>query len=286
MPIKHQPLCHKILSNFGEKSTKIVKSWMATQILTNLSGVANLAVIQKNTAMTQQKRNLSREEKQALNNYAKERRRTSNYLCTYISRILCRDRMIQGFVIGLFVGGVFGGLNFGIGASKIRHYHRDNLIKTQLQQKQIEKKLAFSTMMIVTMFALLMTLHSFKGCREIETYDLQTVARKLTQIYFKKIFGQEQDSKEMANRAKHAAALIITNMPNDDLEYMRVLAIAGLSYDKTGRFVIDADKIEVAQDFVIEYLETHPEIQRAVIQIMNNEKIQTYVLSTAKQKTK
>jgi len=236
--------------------------------------------------MTKQDRTLFREEKLALKNYANERRKTSDDLQIHIKQILCRDKMVGSFIFGLLLGMFFGGLNFGVGALKIRKYNQNDLIKTPLQRKLLEKKLAFSTMMIVDIFVLLILSIGVEDCREILSKDFQNTAKKLAKGYFKQIFEQEQCTKEIADRAKHAAALIINNMPKEKLDCMRMLAMAGLSYDTEGYFEIDGAAIEAAQAIISEHLDAHPEIQHAVNQIMNNEKIQTYVLNVINQRTK
>jgi len=236
--------------------------------------------------MTQQDRTLLREEKLALNNYAKERRKTSDNLHVHIKQILCRDKMVGGLIFGLILGIILGGANFGIGTLKIKKLNKNDLIKTQLQHKLLEKKLAFSTMMIVDIFVLLILSICLEDCREVLSKDFQSAAKQLAKGYFKKIFEQENCTREVAERAKHAAALIVNNMPKEKLDYMRTLAVAGLSYDPKGRFQIDAEAVEAAQEIISKHLDAHPEIKLAVNQIMNNEKIQTYVLNVMNQKTK
>lgn len=236
--------------------------------------------------MTQQTKTLSREEKQVLKNYAKERRKTSDDLHTYMKQMLCRDKLGAGLIFGLFLGVIFGGLNFGIGTLKIRSFDKQNLIKTELQHKQLKKKRTFSTVMIIDVLVLFILSCSLEGCRDVDEKDFRPLASQLAKGYFQKIFEQDKYTKEMANRAKHAAALIINNMPKDKIKDMRSLAIYGLSYDHDGHFQIEADAIEIAKEIISEHLEQHPEIKHAVDQIMNNEKIQTYVLNIVKQKTK
>ena len=236
--------------------------------------------------MTQQEKKLSHEEKLVLKKYAKERRKISDDLHTYMKQMLCRDKLGAGLIFGLFLGTIFGGSNLGIGALKIRKLNRNDLIKTELQHKLLKKKLTFSTMMIVTICVLLILSCSLEGCRDLDEKDFRPLATQLAKGYFKRVFDQEHCTKEMDNRAKHAAALIINNMPKDKLEYLRTLAIAGLSYDQNGHFQIEAEAIEEAQEIISEHLDTHPEIQHVVSQIMNNEKIQTYVLNVINEKTK
>ncbi len=236
--------------------------------------------------MTKQDRTFFREEKLALKNYAKERRKTSNDLHIYIKQILFRDRMAGSLIFGLILGIFFGGLNFGIRTLKIRNFDKNDLIKTQIQHKILEKKRAFSTMIIVDIFVLLILSITLEDCREVLSKDFNNTAKRLARGYFKKIFEQEHCTKETADRAKHAAALIINNMPKEKLEYMRALALSGLSYDAQGYFEIDGTAIEAARAIISEHLDAHPEIQCAVNQIMNNEKIQTYVLNVMNQRTK
>ncbi|MBR4475591.1 MAG: hypothetical protein IKP05_02830 [Alphaproteobacteria bacterium] len=141
-------------------------------------------------------------------------------------------------------------------------------------------------MIIVDILLLLILSIRFEECREILSKDFQGAAKQLAKGYFKKIFEQEHCTKEIAQRAKHAAALIVNTLPQEKLDYMRALAVAGLSYDPKGRFQIDTEAVEAAQEVISAHLDAHPEIQIAVNQIMNNEKIQTYVLGVGNQKTK
>ena len=235
--------------------------------------------------MTKQEETLFHEEKLAMRKYAKERRKISDDLYIHMPRIQCRDRLIGGLIFGGILGIILGGLNFGIGALKIRNLDRNDFIKTPIQYKLLQKKLVFSTTMIVDILILFILSCCIEDCRTI-SYDFKKLAKKLSNGYFKQIFAQEQCTKEEAKRAKRAAALIINNMPREKLEDMRILAIDGLSYGKEDYFEIDANTIEAAQKIVLEHLDAHPEIRYAVAQIMNNEKIQTYVLNGISQKTK
>lgn len=236
--------------------------------------------------MTQQDKALFREKKLALNNYAKERRKTSDNLHKCIKQILFRDKMFGGLLFGLLLGVFFGGINFGIGTLKIKKLNKTYSVNTPLTHKLQEKKRAFSTMMIIDICVLLILSICLEDCRDVLSHDFHNTARELTKGYFQKIFEQENCTKEMAERAKHAAALIINNMPKEKLDYMRALAIVGLSYDHDGHFQIEADAVAAAQEIVSEHLNAHPEIRCAVNQIMNNEKIQTYVFNVMNQKTK
>ena len=236
--------------------------------------------------MTQQDKNLFREEKLALNNYAEERRKTSNDLHFHIKQILCREKIAGSFIFGLLLGAFFGGINFGIGALKIKKLDKNDLIKTSIQHKQLEKKRTFSTMMLVDFFVLIILSVGIEDCRDVLSQNFHNMATKLSCNYFKQIFGQEKCTKETADRAKHAAALIINNMPKEKLEYMRALAIAGLSCDIDGRFKISIAAIEAAQTIISEHLDANPEIQNAVNQIMNDKKIKTYVLNVVNQRMK
>ena len=236
--------------------------------------------------MIKQEETLFHKKKPKLDRYTTELRKTSNDLRTHMKPTLYRDKLNASLLSGLFLSVILGGINFGVRALQIRSFDKQNLIKTELQRKLLEKKRAFSTIIIVDILILFSLSRTLESCRDLESKDFSINASKLAKDYFKKIFVQEDCTKEMAVRARQAAKLIINNMPKEKLEYMRALAIDRLSYDKEGCFIIDPTAIEIAQAIVSEHLDQHPEIKNAVNQIMQENTPQTYVLNVAKQKTK
>ena len=236
--------------------------------------------------MTKQERMILTEEQMALDKYADERRKVSDGLYAGMQKFSFRDNLIEGLFGGLLIGAVFIVAGNTLKKSQLPLQDKNPFV---IEQKDSAQQMPHPTLTILTIATLAGLLFAYVKSNVVSSEQNYERAHKMAcnvlKSYFEKSL-QNYEQKDISFRAMRAAALVINNMPEEKLEYLRALASSGLTYDIHGQFSINPDNINAAEKIISNYINRRPQIKENIIQIMNGENLKTYVLTGIKQRTK
>ena len=230
--------------------------------------------------------NIKTEEDFALDKYAAERDKLSGEICKTATK---RARL---FNMASYVGGsAVLGLMMGI---LFITTHSNKLVRDKeghvVEYKAVRGKLAETTLLLIaTILVASLAFSELTTCLDKKANRLS--ALKLANNTFKDIFGKSLQSympdEHVHMRTVRAAALILNNMPEVELNRLRALAMSGLNCDANGKYSISSESITTASHIISNFIGYNPELGYNIVRIMRGDEPTTYFLpSLMKQKTK
>lgn len=237
--------------------------------------------------MTKQEKKILNEEQVAMDNYAAERRKMSDDLYQVINTQNRHTNLAQGLIGGLLVGLLCSFVSHSVAKTPCAAMYDVNYQTVTYNNKpQPHKPYSTLTMMVVAILVGLAYTYTKNQISNPRNHHLANqLASDAFKNYFEKTFAG-YNNKHMPFRTMHAAALVINNIPQEKLEYLRALARSGITYDNDGNFIIEQPNINAASKIITTYIRKNPELEKNILRIMNDEKITTYIINGIKQNTK
>lgn len=225
------------------------------------------------------------EQRKALNKYSDERKKLSKVFVRTMNKQTRKDHLIEGSVGGIVIGLLFG---FIVGQTSGRVPHRDATGRV-VEYKYDGKKTLDATLKALAGAVLLML-----GLTEvkiiIDKNRNQTWADTLANDTMKKYFDLPLKNYKTDNdtpvRNIQAAALIISNMPQSELDRLRAFATNALVCNDYGLYSVQNDAITAASRIISNFIDYNPQIGYNVLRIMRGEEPTAYFLTSTQQKTR
>jgi hypothetical protein len=113
-----------------------------------------------------------------------------------------------------------------------------------------------------------------------------TLAQNVMNSYFEGPLMNYKGESETKFRNVRAAALVINNMPESELNRLRALALDSLECDELGHYSVRNHAIASAAQIISNFIAYNPELGYNVLRIMRGEEPTTYFLTSIQQKTR
>lgn len=215
-------------------------------------------------------------ETRAMEFYSTQKNNMANVFRKKMNKKTISEHTGLGLVKGVLVGGILGIIFDNV--NNMNLYKPDPDTHTN-SQKSENNRIKHPILIIITIMTLLSLIESGILAAK-ECHDNKERADKLTnntfKDYFEPVLRHYSKENDTPFRSTRAAALIINNMPEHELEQLHTYAIKGLV--ETEEMFIRNSAIAEASMLIGDYLKCNPALNKLVQQIMNGEEIKTYIL--------
>jgi len=220
-------------------------------------------------------------ETQAMEFYAAQKRQMSDALRKKINKKTITGHVGFGLAKGIIVGGILGFLFSQVNRANLTEVGK---AKYTSQSKSDDNRMKHSTLYIIAIMTLLSLVESgiftIKECRE-NGERANKLANDTFKEYFKLSLSEYANGSNTPFRSTRAAALIINNMPEHELQQLHNLAIRGLV--EADDVFIRNSAIADATILIADFLKCNPTLNKLVGQIMNGEEVKTYIVGKTMQ---
>ena len=234
--------------------------------------------------MPKQTQNIFTEEEIAFNAFLDERDKMSNDFVRVMNKQTSRLNLIEGLAGGAIFGLIFGLL---AGQTLGRVPARDE------QGHVIEYKTNNNKALNIALKTIAATILIALGAVGIKTIEdkkrnqiwSDKLASDTLNKYFNSSLKNYQANNLKTSHSVRAAALIINNLPESELNRLRALALDGIDINEHGYYTVRDSSVKTAAAIISNFINYNPEIGYNVLRIMRGDDPTTYFLHNA-QKTR
>lgn len=234
--------------------------------------------------MQTEKNKLHAEQILAMNAYKNERKKIADTFFTDIQKQTRRDNIISCAIGGAMLGAVFIILVAGTIARDLSYNP-----KTHKTETKFNKNVFTQSMLRIIATCVLGCLGAFgvKTAKSKKQNRITSIkmANNILKKYFDKTFAP-LGTENMPLRAATAAALIMNNMHEHDLNKLRTLAADSMFTDNNGNQVLYDECINMASQIISNYVNNNPELAQNVVRIMHGKDPKTYFITKLPQQQK
>lgn len=235
--------------------------------------------------MPRQTMDILTEEEIAYNSFLDERNKMSNDFARIMNKQTRKEHFIEGALGGTILGLLFGFIA-GQTVGRVPEHDANGRV---IEYKYNGHKAMDAMWKTVAVSILLML-----GVAGIKTLTdkkrnhnrADTLAQNVMNSYFKGPLMNYKGETETKFHNVRAAALVINNMPESELNRLRALALDSLECDELGHYSVHNHAIASAAQIISNFIAYNPELGYNVLRIMRGEEPTTYFLTSIQQKTR
>ena len=214
-------------------------------------------------------------ETRAINFYSAQKKAMADVFREKMNKKTISGHIGLGLAKGVLVGGVLGIIFANVNDLNLYKSGTDNYTVPQKNNNRIKHPI-LAIITIVTMLSLIESgIFATKECRN-NNARADRLTSNTFKDYFEPVLRHYCKGNDAPFRSTRAAALIINNMPEHELQQLHDFAIKGLV--ETDEMFIRNSAIAEASMLINDYLQCKPALNKLVQQIMNGEEIKTYII--------
>jgi len=227
---------------------------------------------------------LRAEEAAAFGTYKNERKKIADTFYTNMQKQTHRTNLIAGACGAALFGIIFTGLTVNTAANTLMYNKETKKVETKLDKYVLSH---YAPWIIAASLLCGIGLFAIKTANDTKQNRIEStkMAGDILKKYFDKILSP-LDAQNMPLRAATAAALIMHNMQEYDINTLRTLAADSMTKDNNGHYILYNDCVNLASQIVTKYMAQNPDLAYNVMRIMRGEEPKTYFVSNQSQKTR
>lgn len=186
-----------------------------------------------------------------------------------------------GLAKGILVGGILGIIFANINDMNL---YKSGTNYYATSHKSDNNRIKHPILVLITIMTMLSLIESsFFATKESRNNNERAskLANNTFKSYFEPVLRHYSKGNDTPFRSTRAAALIINNMPEHELQQLHDYAIKGLV--EADEMFIRNSAIADASLLINDYLQCNPELNKLVGQIMNGEEVKTYIVGKTMQ---
>ena len=230
------------------------------------------------------------DEEIAIKKYKDTKAKASETIYTQMNKQIRSDNIKGGLLGGLALGIIAGAL---IGDSKTRvpvYDSNNQVVDYTFNPEQLS---LFMLKAVALAVIATMTAAAIKTKVDIKKNRLAT-SEKVESI-FKKYFDDSLSKFDPIGRIPpkyenirytRAAALVLNNMPETEVDRLHAFVTSGLVKDSDGKYVLQEKYVDTAAHIISNYISYNPELKSVISYTLLGNEPKTYFLNSLNQKTK
>ena len=227
---------------------------------------------------------LRAEESAVFSMYKNERKKIADNFYTNMQKQTHRTNLIASVSGAALLGFIFTALTVNTAANNLSYNTDTKKIETRIDRNVFAH---YVPLIIAASLLCGIGLFGIKTAKDTKQnrIDSTKMANDILKKYFDKIL-LPLGAQNMPLRATTAAALIMNNMQEYDINTLRTLAADSMTKDDKGHYMLYDDCIHIASQIVIKYMTENPDLAYNVACIMRGENPKTYFVLNQPQKTR